>query len=229
MPSPFPTPGEGNAISTTPIPRLDWVARVADNIAKARAKGASIQLVFDGDSITDQWQSPAAKPLWEENFGRHGAFDFGISGDHTEHLLWRLSRGQAAGLKPKLIAVLIGTNNLAHPPQQTPEQVAAGVRAIVAEYRRICPEAVILVQGIFPRGELPTDPFREKVRATNALISTLGDERNVIFLDFGANFLEPDGRISKEIMPDFLHLSAKGYQIWADAIRPVVTKALAGP
>jgi len=193
---------------------------VNSNNQKAHQIADSIQLVFDGDSITYGWQG-GGKTVWAERYGKLNAFDFGIGGDRTQHVLWRLAQGQVDGVKPKLIALMIGTNNL---DGNTAEEIADGVKAIVAEYQKRCPEATILLQAIFPRAEQPTDPFRAKIKAINAIISKLGDDKKVLYVDFGDKFLNADSTMSKEIMPDFLHPSAKGYQIWADAIQPIIDR-----
>lgn len=218
MPSSFPqAPAEANS-ATFPVPRLDWVVRVKSNNDKASKSASGIQLVFDGDSITDGWQGNG-REIWAERYGKLGAFDFGISGDRTEHVLWRLSQGQMKGIHPKLIAIMIGTNNMG---ANSAEQIAAGVKAIVHDYRTQCPDATILLQAIFPRAHAATDPIRAKIKETNKIIAGLADGKKVIFLDFGDKFLEADGTLSPEVMPDFLHPNAKGYQIWADAIQPVI-------
>jgi lysophospholipase L1-like esterase len=213
-----PLPTQGVNLAANPVPRVDWVARVKTNIERARKQANDIHIIFDGDSITDGWQAKG-KEIWAQRYAALGAFDFGISGDRTEHLLWRLEQGQVDGLKPKLIALMIGTNNLG---QNTAEEIAAGVAAIVKSYQQRCPDAVILLQAIFPRSPKADGNVRAKIKAINAIIAGLGDGKKVIYLDFGDKFLEPDGSLSPEVMPDFLHPSAKGYQIWADAIQPVI-------
>ncbi|MCE9588166.1 MAG: GDSL family lipase [Verrucomicrobia bacterium] len=175
-------------------------------------------MVFDGDSITDGWQSKG-RLVWQERYAKLGAFDFGISGDRTEHLLWRLSQGQMNGIHPRLILLMIGTNNLS---KNSNEQIAEGIKAIINQYRSLCPDAVIIVQGIFPRTQSATNPIRERIKEINRIVAGYADGKRLLFLDFGDKFLEPDGTMSPEIMPDFLHPSAKGYQIWADAIQPVI-------
>jgi len=220
-PSPLlPTVPQGVNSATYPIYRSDWCSHVNSNNQKAHQIADSIQLVFDGDSITYGWQG-GGKTVWAERYGKLNAFDFGIGGDRTQHVLWRLAQGQVDGVKPKLIALMIGTNNL---DGNTAEEIADGVKAIVAEYQKRCPEATILLQAIFPRAEQPTDPFRAKIKAINAIISKLGDDKKVLYVDFGDKFLNADSTMSKEIMPDFLHPSAKGYQIWADAIQPIIDR-----
>ena len=219
MPSPAPA---GTNTAAYPVPRNDWMVHFAHNIE--RVQGAKVDFVWDGDSITAGWEG-GGKPVWAKNYDKRNATDFGIGGDRTENVLWRLDHGQVNGLHPKLIALLIGTNNLG---ANTDVQIADAITLIVKDYQKRCPDAVILLQAIFPRAEKPTDPLRAKIKTINATISKLGDGKKVIYLDFGDKFLEPDGTLSRDIMPDFLHPNAKGYEIWADAIRPVVEKVL-GP
>ncbi len=174
-----------------------------------------IDLIFDGDSITDFWQGNG-RAVWQERYGKLNAFDFGIAGDRTENLLWRLDQGQVDNLRPKLVLLMIGTNNIG---ARTPQQIADGVKAIIDEYQKRCPEATILLQAIFPRSPKPTDLPRILVKQVNDIISHYGDGKKVIYIDFGDKFLQPDGTLSPDIMPDFLHPSPKGYEIWADAIQ----------
>ena len=222
--SAVPTLPPGANSATFAAPRIDWVQRVKTTNEKAKSEASSIELVFDGDSITDFWQSKG-KEVWTKYYGTLNAFDFGISGDRTQHLLWRLSQGQVDGIHPKLIAIMIGTNNAS---ANSAEEIADGVTAIVAEYQRRCPDAVILLQAIFPRGQQPTDPMRAKIKEVNGIISKLHDDKKVIFMDFGDKFLNADGTMSPEIMPDFLHPSVKGYEIWAEAIQPMIKRYFPG-
>jgi len=195
--------------------------RSLDNIKKARVAADSTHLIFDGDSITDYWQK-RGQAVWAQRYARFGAFDFGISGDTTGNVMWRLSQGQADGLHPKLIVLMIGTNNMKF--SSTPAEIAAGVKAIISEYQKRCPEAVILLQAIFPRGSQPTDPYRSKIKATNDVLATYADGSKIIYTDFGDKFLDADGTLSPTVMPDYVHPSAKGYLIWADAIQPFIDK-----
>jgi lysophospholipase L1-like esterase len=215
LPPPLPA---GVNSAAFPAANLGWAQRVKSNNDKAHKLAAGIQLVFDGDSITDFWQT-SGKKIWAARYEKLGAFDFGISGDRTQFVLWRLDQGQVDGLKPKLVVLMIGTNNL---NGNTDKEIAEGVTAIVKDYRKRCPDAVVLLQAIFPRGHAATDPLRARIKAINAIIAKLHDGKKVIYVDFGDKFLEPDGTLSAEIMPDFLHPSAKGYQIWADAIQPFI-------
>lgn len=214
-PSPPLPPGANSAI--IPEPPLGWLNQFQKKIDEAH-KMPSVDLIFDGDSITAGWKGGGGG-VWGHHYTKLNAFDFGNSGDTTNGVLWQVQNGQVDGLHPKLIVLLIGTNNLGH---SNPEQLAGGIKAVVEEYKKHCPDAAILLQGIFPRSEKPTDPIRDKIKSINKIISGYADGKKVIFLDFGDKFLEPDGTLSKEIMPDFLHPSPKGYQIWADAIQPVI-------
>jgi lysophospholipase L1-like esterase len=230
MPDFPPPPAAGQNTATYAAPRFDWLYRVKRNIENSSQAASSVQIIFDGDSITDGWQS-RGKKIWEQRYAKYGAVNFGIGGDRTENLLWRLSQGQAEGMSPKLIVLLIGINNtggnsIAKTLPNTHEQIAEGIKAIVAAYQKRCPDAVILLLGIFPTGEKPESGIRAGVKRMNSLISKLADGDRVIFLDFGDQLLQPDGTISRSVMYDFLHPDEKGYQIWADAIQPVIDKYL---
>ena len=200
------------------------------------SKQGEAQLVFLGDSITHGWEGKG-KAVWAKEWAPLKAANFGIGGDRTEHVLWRLEHGNFDGLKPKAIVLMIGTNNTGHQgrPQKelngavyecTAEQTAEGIKAILAKLRQKCPDAKILVLGLFPRGANKDDKFRQQNEATNAIVKGYADGQKVFFLDVGAKFLEPDGTLSKTIMPDLLHPNEKGYEIWADAIRGEVQALL---
>ena len=137
-------------------------------------------------------------------------------------MLYRLQDGEGQGFKPKAIMLMIGTNNTG---RSSPPEIAEAIGAIILEMRKDFPNAKILLLGIFPRGN-PGDPARKTVLDANPIIAKLHDGKNVFYLDIGDKFLQPDGSLTKEIMPDFLHLSAKGYQIWADAISPKLAELM---
>jgi lysophospholipase L1-like esterase len=186
------------------------------------AKKGNIDVVFLGDSITDGWRGKG-KDVWKENFEPLKAVNFGIGGDRTQHVLWRLQNGELEGYKPKAAVIMIGTNNLG---SNTAEQIADGIKAIVEEIGKKQPDTKILLLGIFPRAPKPTDPARDKIKEINKIISKLDDGKKVHYLDIGEKFLEKDGSISASIMPDYLHLSADGYKIWADAIQKPLSELL---
>ena len=215
---PIPTLPPGGNPATFPVPKNDWMSHFQRSLD--RTKQGHVDLVFDGDSITDFWQG-TGKEVWAKNYGKLNAVDFGISGDRTENLLWRVDAGQLNGLHPKLIVLMIGTNDTG---ECSDVQIADGVTAVLRAYQKACPTSVILLHGIFPRANNPNDSTRLKIKRINAIISRLGDGNRVIYQDFGDKFLQPDGTLIHDLMPDSLHPSAKGYEVWADAIRPTVNK-----
>ncbi len=188
----------------------------------AIAKQGKAKLLFLGDSITAGWGGK--KDIWEKAFGKYEPANFGIGGDRTQHVLWRIENGELDGIKPKAAVLMIGTNNSG---SDSAEGIAKGVTKIVETIRAKTPATKILLLAVFPRGEKAApNAQRDKLKQVNETIAKLDDGKHVFFLDIGAKFLEPDGSLSKEIMPDFLHLSAKGYQIWADAITPKLAELM---
>ncbi len=212
---PLETPPAGVNPAAYPVPRNDWMVRFTDNLKQAQ--GGNIDLLFQGDSITHGWKSLGAA-VWKERYENRNVASFGISSDRTQNVLWRMQHGELDGISPKLLVLMIGTNNLG----DSAPQIAEGITAIVREVQKRCPRTHILLLGIFPRGASPTDGQRVKIAEINKLIEPLGREPSVTYLDIGEKFLAPDGTLSKEIMPDLLHPSLAGYRIWADAIQPVV-------
>ena len=189
----------------------------------AQAKMGEGQLVFLGDSITAGWAGNG-KEVWAKAFGAFKPLNFGIGGDRTQHVLWRIENGELEGIKPKAAVVMIGTNNSGTDPA---EGIAKGVTRIIETIRAKQPQAKILLLAVFPRGEKPSpNPGRDKLKKVNEIIAKLDDGKHVFFLDIGAKFMQPDGTLTKEIMPDFLHLSDAGYQIWADAISPKLAELM---
>lgn len=188
----------------------------------AQAKQGNVELLFLGDSITEGW-GRNGKEAWEQRYaGKHKVANFGIGGDQTQHVLWRITNGELDGIKPKVTVLMIGTNNA---KDFEPDAVARGIEKIVKELRERTGTKVLLL-AIFPRGQAPSDALRVKNAQVNETISKLDDGKSVRFLDIGPKFLGPDGTLTKEIMPDLLHLSPKGYQIWADAIDPLLSEMM---
>ncbi len=179
-------------------------------------------LVFLGDSITQSWGGPGravytvAPETWERFYAGRRAANFGISGDRTQHLLWRLRHGALDGLRPRAIMILIGTNNVG---ADAPADIARGMEAVLAEARRRAPEAKVLL-GVLPRGFAADDPARVVMRAIQAAL-------RVPFLDLAPQFTNPDGSLRADLYAgDGLHLSPAGYAAWAEAIEPWVADAL---
>ncbi len=185
----------------------------------ALAKGP-IQFVLIGDSITDGWRS-GGKQVFDAAFGDWNPYNIGIGGDQTQHVLWRIDKGELDGIEPnpKVAMIMIGTNNM----RAEAQDIADGVTRIVKKVQEKLPNTKILLLAIFPRAPQAADPLRAKIKAVNQTISALDDAgKTVVYLDIGAKFLAEDGSLPKDIMPDFLHPNAKGYQIWADAVKPTI-------
>jgi len=205
-----------------------WLQRHLGFAEQART-AAGCELLFLGDSITDHWRRKAVE-LWDTHYAPHGALNFGISGDRTQHLLWRLQNGGLGQLRPKVVVLMIGTNNLGFnrdgvTPRNTLAEVADGIRANVHFLRHALPETKILLLGIFPRGEAGS-ALRLATLQVNAAISTLDDGVGIFYLDLAAAFLEPDGSIAEDIMPDLLHPTTQGYERWAAAMDAVLKRLL---
>lgn len=182
------------------------------------AKQGNIDLAFIGDSITQGWEG-SGKSVWEEYYGQRKAINLGIGGDRTEHVIWRLTHGNLGKIDPKVVVLMIGTNNTGH-LMQDPAEVAAGVQAILTILKEKLPKTQIVLHGVFPRGASSFDEARLNNVAINQLIRRFDDGKRVHFMEVGQSFLEDDGSISKDIMPDLLHLSTAGYQRWAAALEP---------
>jgi len=212
-----------------PTARLEpwWQKRIADDLAMVAKVDA--RLVFLGDSITQSW-ADAGKEIWGEVWEPMGAINLGVSGDKTQNVLWRLDHGILESLGRdgngvRGAVVMIGTNN-SNGEDNTAEEIAQGIVAIVQSLRKALPQAHVLLLAIFPRGEKP-GPQRDKCRMASARASELlADDDHVVHLDIGNRFVDSEGRIPKETMPDALHLSPAAYRIWADAIVPHVQQIM---
>jgi lysophospholipase L1-like esterase len=185
------------------------------------ARRGGIECLLMGDSITDWWRRDGAE-LYEEIFTPLRCANFGIAGDRTQGVLWRMENGELEGYSPKLMMLMIGTNNLSgrRSTPNTPEEIAMAIATIVAKFRTTFPEANVLLLGVFPRGASPDGEYREPIRRINELIAHLDDGEHVRFMDIGDEFLAPDGSLPEDVMPDGLHPNERGYRIWADAVMP---------
>lgn len=199
-----------------------------------RGKEGPIGVLFLGDSITQGWSS--APHIWEHYFGKYQPANFGIGGDQTHHVIWRIENGELDGISPKVVVLMLGTNNAA---QHSGDEIAAADTKIVELIRAKIPGVKVLLLAIFPRDarrgpsglitEASVTDAGKRMAAidrANALLAKLDDGVNVRFLDISAQFLGKDGRIPWTIMPDQLHLSRAGYQLWADAMQPLLTEML---
>ena len=217
------TPTVTGNTAVVPVPRMDklpqWTANFQGRLQYAEKvnNDSPAKVIFDGDSITDYFRD-RGREIWQTYETKYHAIDFGISGDRTENVLYRLNHGQAKGMHPKLIFLMIGHNNVFH---NTPEQIFDGVSAIIKKYQEVCPDSVIVLQATFPSKE-PGSKYRISIEALDKLLPKLAQEGKVIYIDFSDKFLSPDGTISKEVMPDGTHPAVKGYKIWAAAIQPIL-------
>jgi N-acetylglucosamine-6-sulfatase len=206
--------GRGNAgppaPANIPFPRDDNRHRQFSEIAR----GATIELLFVGDSITDGWRN-SGQPVWDEHFAPLKPANFGIGGDTTQGVLWRMQNGELDNFKAKLIVLMLGTNNINRNPN---DEIVDGDRLIIEEFKKRQPQAKVLLLGIFPRAREASDPYREKIKDINSKLAQLADNKQVFFMDIGEKFLTPEGVLTPEIMPDGLHPNLRGYRIWADAI-----------
>ena len=198
-----------------PVPREGgWMKR--HESFNERVKKGNVDLLLIGDSITQGWEG-AGKGVWEKYYTPRNAVNLGIGGDRTQHVLWRLDNGNVEGIAPKAAVLMIGTNNAG---TNSSVQIAEGVEAIVKKLRTKLPKTKILVLGIFPRGATVEDARRKVNVGANLSIRKLADGEMVHYLDIGDKFLNDDGTLSKEVMPDLLHLNDKSYATWAAAIEP---------
>ena len=202
----------------------DWWMKMHQSFVD-RAKKKDVDLLFLGDSITQGW---GENPVWKRYYAPRVAANFGIGGDRTQHVLWRIEHGEIDGINPRVAVLMIGTNNVG---ANTPEEIAEGVKAIVAKLREKLPMTKVLVVGVFPRGFDRSREFIQTHEAgkasptpgqINALIARLDDGKMIKYLDINKSFLNDDGMIPKSLMPDYLHLSEAGYRRWAEAIEPTL-------
>lgn len=190
-----------------------------------RAAEGPVGLLFLGDSITEGWRFNRA--TWDLHYGRYHPANFGVAGDSTHHVLWRIANGELENIQPRVVVLMIGTNNIGpFGSGYSAMEVAKANAEIVSAIHRKLPKTKVLLLGIFPRGADPKDPatasVRAKIASVNAALARLDDGEKTRYLDIGDRFLAPDGTMPKDIMRDGLHPSAKGYQIWADAMKPLL-------
>ncbi|HOP96311.1 MAG TPA: platelet-activating factor acetylhydrolase IB subunit [Verrucomicrobiota bacterium] len=211
--------------AVVPAPRSDTGGHRRSEVVlqRARENQSGCDIAFIGDSITQGWEG-AGREVWAKYYGQRKALNFGVGGDRTQHVLWRLENGQLEGVKPKVTVLMIGTNN-SNRDDHTAGEILEGVLAVIEQIRKRAPETKLLVLGIFPRGQTFSEQ-RGKILQVNQALAKVADGKSVFYLDFGSQLIEADGRISPEIMPDYLHLSARGYRIWAEAIEPLLQELL---
>jgi lysophospholipase L1-like esterase len=181
----------------------------------ATKMGKPIDLIFIGDSITQQWRWGAGRPVWEKNYAAR-ALDFGEGSDQTQNTIWRLKNLDVKGYKPKVAVLMIGTNNYNDPA----EDIAAGVKAVISTTQETFPGIKIILVSI-----LPNQRGNDKTTAANELIKKFADDKTVFYLDLAAKFT-PDGDNWKGLGKDHLHLTTQGYEMWAAELDPLLAKLL---
>ncbi|MFA7692928.1 MAG: DUF1080 domain-containing protein [Candidatus Hydrogenedentes bacterium] len=210
------------ASTVTPVSKSDdwWTQR--NDAVNERVKEGNVDLLMIGDSITHGWEG-AGKEMWDRYYAKRNAVNMGFSGDRTEHVLWRLEHGHLEGIQPKAAVIMIGTNNHG---ANTAEEIADGVKAIVALLRERQPQMKILLLSIFPRTDVKAD-IQEKLREATALFAAAAnDDPMVEFLDITRAFLNREDELTKEVMPDLLHPNEYGYALWAHVVEPTIARLL---
>jgi beta-glucosidase len=218
--------------ASAPIARDDDLFRSRHESFLARGKAGPIGLLFLGDSIVAFWSN--APRLWDSAFGQYQPANFGLPGDTTQNLIWRIEHGELDGLHPRVTVLMIGTNNSG---SHTAVQIAAAIKKTVDLIRAKIPGTKVLLLAITPRGPWRADGEKASPRsiieanwrmaaieAVNVQLGDLADGSSVRCLDLGPRFLGPDGAIAEQLMPDQLHLSVAGYAVWAEAMKPLLTE-----
>jgi len=220
-----------------PTPRADKNSQIAHRQFLTKGKQGRIDVYFEGDSITRRWGAtdyPQLLENWNKNFFGWNAADFGWGADRVENILWRLENGELDGVNPKVIVLLAGTNNVGGkiPPggiDTAVEDVTKGLRAVVRIMQSKAPDAVIVVIGIFPRND-NVDVMPE-IDRINANLANMADGRRIRYLNINDQLADRDGRLHDGMMNanDKLHPTVKGYQVWADGLKPLLTELLGPP
>jgi lysophospholipase L1-like esterase len=193
-----------------------WLQRHQQKLAERETVEKNLELMFLGDSITHAWEVEGSEH-WQQYFAHRKAFNLGFAGDRTEHLLWRIQNGEINNLSPKWVVLLIGTNNAGH-RHDSPEEIAAGVKAILDGLKQRLPKTKILLMAIFPRSRNKSKRMRKRVDSANMLMKAYSDEKQVLWLDINHHFVTDEGILLESIMPDLLHPNAAQYDVWAKAI-----------
>jgi len=212
-----------------PVFRTDANSLVAHAELLAKAKQGGVDLYFEGDSITRRWGAtdyPDLLANWKQSFFGWNAADFGWGADKTQNILWRLENGELDGVNPKVVVLLAGTNNLS---TGTAEEITRGLEAILQTIHQKAPAAAIVIMGIFPRND--NMAFLPVIETINANLAKLADGQKIRYLNINGKLAGPDGKLFDGMMnaKDKLHPIAKGYQVWADALKPVLTDLLGPP
>jgi len=215
--------------TTVPVPRIDENSAAAHAELARKAGNGVIDVYFVGDSITRRWGAvdyPELLNNFSGNFFGWNVANFGWGGDRTQNILWRLDNGELPRVGPKVFVVQAGTNNLADfaSADERVAAITAGIEAIVERCRRHAPEALIVLTGVFPRRDRPE--FNSSIAAINAKLAALSEQGRVRYVDIGERLVDSRGLLSDAMSEDGLHLSLAAYQIWAEALKPILVERL---
>ena len=217
-----------------PSPRADNNSPRAHEQMVEKAKQGGIDVYFVGDSITRRWgtKDPQYHEMlenWTTNFFGWNAGDFGWGADATQNILWRLENGELDGVNPKIIVILAGINNVGMNPggEEKVADITRGLQAIVKVAQEKAPVAVIILTGIFPRNDnLAVIP---EINQINENLAKMSDGKKIRYLNVNDKLADADGKLFPGMSRDRLHPTVKGYQIWADALKPIFTEILGPP
>jgi len=214
-----------------PVPRTDQNSQTAHAQLVEKARKGGIDIYFEGDSITRRWGTSDAAyrdflANWNQNFFGWNAADFGWGADTIQNIQWRVENGELDGVHPRVIVLLGGTNNL--PRGDDEVQVAGGIKAVLDTMQQKAPAATIVLMGITPRNDMGLEVLAI-IDKINASLARLADGKKIRYLDINDKLADKDGRLFDGMTVDRLHLSVKGYQVWADALKPIFTELLGPP
>jgi lysophospholipase L1-like esterase len=175
-------------------------------------------IIFLGDSITEGWEAHEGIDFWNQLKERYGKIkNYGIGGDCTQHVLWRLQNGELPqGINPGYVLLMIGTNNSG---SGMVDAIAAGIGKIVILINERAPSAQIILFSILPRQEEANTAVNT---AVNTIIQKYDGYRNVRYYDLGKYYTSENGTFINELFTDGLHLSKAGYALWKDKITEIL-------
>lgn len=221
-----------------PVPRTDQNSQIAHTELLEKTKKGKIDVYFEGDSITRRWgtsdeQYKAFLENWRQNFFGWNAADFGWGADRTQNIIWRLQNGELDHVNPRIIVIMAGTNNVGNRSPQSIDdprvaETTKGIKAIVDLCQQKAPKATIVLMGITPRNDnMAVMPIINQI---NANIAKFADGKKIRFININDKLADKDGKLYEGMTNrDLLHLDVKGYQVWADALKPIFTEILGPP
>ena len=236
--TPVVTPGlTGTVPAEAPVSRTDPNSLIAHSQLLEKASKGGIDVYFEGDSITRRWGAtdyPDFLANWNQNFFGWNAANFGWGADTIQNILWRLNHGELDGVNPKIVVLLAGTNNVGNRvspggDQAKADEIARGIQAILRIMQTKAPTATIVLTGIFPRND--NMAVMATIDKTNANLARLADGKKIRYLNVNDKLADKDGRLFEGVMnaQDKLHPTIQGYQIWADALKPILSEVLGPP